>query len=398
MRIVNVSLWEESMLDPGFIEHLLHEDEGVTLDFKQEQYPFEAVGEEPKSELLKDILAFVNAWRRSTAYILIGVKEIRGDRSNVVGVSNHLDDAQLQQFVNSKTQRPVTFSYQCYSIFGKDIGIIEIPMQDRPVYSSRTYGKVRQDWVYLRRGSSTAVARPDEVAKMGRPRGNGAPTTSPDLTLEWSDVDSRGVLGSSCTLQSLVLDPVLARDFFSQGRSMLSLALSPMMNDPSYIEKVIDYVREHSFFRPVGLRIHNTSEVTARRIRFVGAVGRSYGIEVKEELSEVPKRFSDLSHYIPRNLGSLLSGRVDRSPDVQEGCGTWELNIEFGDIRPGETLWSDGYLFVGSNKSTVATVDGELLGDNIRHPVSCALEIAFEVERRPMVVEDVWPYLTANTE
>ena len=385
------------MLDPKFIEHLLHEDEGVTIDFKQEQYPFETVGEERKSELLKDILAFVNAWRHSTAYILIGVREIRGDRSSVVGVSNHLDDAQLQQFVNSKTQRPVTFSYQCYSVSGKDIGIIEIPVQDRPVYSSRKYGKVTQDCVYVRRGSSTAVARPDEVAKMGRPIGNGMSTTSPDLTLEWSDVDSRGVLGSSCTLQSLVLDPVLAEDFFWQDRSMLSWALSPMMKDPSYVKNVIDYVREHSFFMPLGLRIHNASEATGRRIRFVGAIGRSCGIEVKERLSEVPRRFSDLSYDTPRNLGFFLSGRVDRSPDVQEGCSKWELNIEFGDIRPGETLWSDGYIFVGSNKSTLAALEGKLLGDNIRHPVSYALEIAFEVERRPMVVEDVWPYLTAHT-
>ena len=388
------------MLDPGFIEHLLHEDEGVTIDFKQEQYPFEAVGEDPKSELLKDILAFANAWRRSTAYILIGVEEIRGDRSNVVGVSNHLDDAQLQQFVNSKTQRPVTFSYHCYSISGKDIGIIEIPVQDRPVYSSKTYGKVKQDWVYLRRGSSTAVARPDEVAKMGNPRENEGPTTSPYLSLEWSDVDSRRVLGSSCTLQSLVLDPVLAEDFFSQGRSMLSLALSSIMKDPSYVKKVIHYVREQSFFRPLGLQIHNDSEVTGRRIRFVGAIDRSYGIEIKEELSEMPKRFldlSDLSYDTSRSLGFLRSVRVDRLPDLQEICGKSEINIEFGDVRPGEALWSDGYFFVGSNKSTVAALEGELLGDNIRHPVSCALEIAFEVERRPMVVEDVWPYLTAHT-
>lgn len=82
-------------MDSELIEHLLHEDEGVELDFKQQQYRFEDGDAVAKSELLKDILAFVNAWRRSTAYILIGVDEIRGARSNVVGVSSHLDDAQL---------------------------------------------------------------------------------------------------------------------------------------------------------------------------------------------------------------------------------------------------------------------------------------------------------------
>ncbi len=62
-------------MDTELIEHLLHEDEGVELDFKQEQYPFNNADDAAKSELLKDILAFVNAWRRSTAYILIGVEE-----------------------------------------------------------------------------------------------------------------------------------------------------------------------------------------------------------------------------------------------------------------------------------------------------------------------------------
>lgn len=66
------------VMDTELIEHLLHEDEGVELDFKQEQYPFKNADDVAKSELLKDILAFVNAWRRSTAYILIGVEEKRG--------------------------------------------------------------------------------------------------------------------------------------------------------------------------------------------------------------------------------------------------------------------------------------------------------------------------------
>ena len=384
-------------MDSEFIEHLLHEDEGVELDFKQEQYPFENMDEAAKSELLKDILAFVNAWRRSTAYILIGVAEIRGARSNVVGVTTHLDDAQLQQFVNSKTQRPVTFSYQCSSISGASIGIIEIPVQERPVYLIKTYGKIKQDMVYLRRGSSTAVARPDEVAKMGRPRDNWGSTASPNLILDWSDVDSREVLGSSCALRPLILEPQLPDDTFLHWRSALSLALNPTLEDPAYIKEVIDYVSEHSFFRPVGLRIHNDSEMTGRRIRFVGAIGKSDGIEVREDLADLPKPHWDLSSRTLGNLGFLRPGQVDRSIDLRDHCDKWELSIEFGDIRPRETLWSDGCIFLGSTNGTGASVEGELLGDNIRHPLSCVLEIAFEVQRRAMVVEDVWPYLTAGT-
>ena len=101
--------------DLKLLERLLHEAEGTSLDFKSAQYPFEHATDEEKSELLKDILALTNSWRRTTAYILIGVEEVKGGRSNVVGVDRHLDDASLHQFVNGKTQRPVEFSYQVIS-------------------------------------------------------------------------------------------------------------------------------------------------------------------------------------------------------------------------------------------------------------------------------------------
>ena len=85
-------------LTSKLMEDLLHESEGTSLDFKSAQYPFEHATDEAKSELLKDVLAFANSWRRTTAYILIGVEEVKGGRSNVVGVRNHLDDA---TFTNS---------------------------------------------------------------------------------------------------------------------------------------------------------------------------------------------------------------------------------------------------------------------------------------------------------
>ena len=105
-------------LDPILLDQLLHDTEGNALDFKQDQYDFKGADDKQKSELLKDILAFVNAWRGQSAYILIGVKERQGQRSEVVGVTEHLDDASLQQFVTSKTQRPVQLSYHVHRTRG----------------------------------------------------------------------------------------------------------------------------------------------------------------------------------------------------------------------------------------------------------------------------------------
>jgi len=155
------------MNDP-LLASLLLEDEGTSLDFKRDQYPFVGVNDDDvKSELLKDILAFANSWRRSDAYILIGVEEVSGGRSNVVGVSTHLPDASLQQFINTKLQRPLIFSYEAYAYEKVQIGVIHIPIQDRPFYLKKGSGRLNANVVYIRRSSSTDIASPDEIAKMG---------------------------------------------------------------------------------------------------------------------------------------------------------------------------------------------------------------------------------------
>jgi len=50
-----------------------------------------------KSEFINDVLAFANSWRRTDAFILIGVDELKGGgRSIPVGIIKHLKDSDLQ--------------------------------------------------------------------------------------------------------------------------------------------------------------------------------------------------------------------------------------------------------------------------------------------------------------
>jgi predicted HTH transcriptional regulator len=137
-------------------ERLLYDDESNTLDFKRDQYRFVKASDNEKSELLKDILGFANAWRRSEAYIVIGVDDVRGGRANVVGIplSEHLDDHSLQQFVKNLTNQPVRFHYEAFGFEEKQIGIVRIELQTRPLYLKRDYGTLSKNSVYVRRGSS----------------------------------------------------------------------------------------------------------------------------------------------------------------------------------------------------------------------------------------------------
>jgi len=155
-------------MDAKLLETLLWKSEGDTLDFKRDQYAFSGADDDVKCELLKDILAFANAWRTDDAYIIIGVKDKPGHRGEIRGVTDHLPEGNVQQLVNTKTNRPLGMSYVATSVDAKQVGIIKIDGgQRRPIYLKKDFGKLKAREVYVRRGSSTAIADPDEVAAMG---------------------------------------------------------------------------------------------------------------------------------------------------------------------------------------------------------------------------------------
>ena len=372
-------------LDANLLEGLLHEGEGTALDFKSAQYPFVNADVGEKAELLKDILAFANSWRRTTAYILIGVEEAKGGRSKVVGVENHLDDASLHQFVNEKTQRPVDFSYQIVPIEGTTIGAIEIPLQERPTYLTKRFGSLRELDVFIRDGSSTRVSTPNEIAKMGAADVLGE---RPHLTLQWAALEERIALPSPYTVSSLVLEPPLPPHTFARPGPR-SLITDPFSN-PSYSQEVIAYVAEIAFFTGLGLRLQNQSSVVGKRIRFIGHVAKSVGTVIQDWIDGPPSR--------DRLIGQGLSESMLRSPqdidlNVQEYGDRWEIEIDFGDVRPRDEAWTTNGLFIGSMNSGSISLQGELRGDNLPEPLMCELGVQVEVERRAMGTSDVAPYL-----
>ena len=153
---------------PDFNELLLH-GESERLDFKRDQYPFVGASDTAKADLLQDILCMANSMRDEPAYILVGVDAPSGQPRRVVGITTHLDDAQLQQFVNSKTNRPVKF--RCFDTLlqGQTVGVFEIDLQERPIFLKVAFAHLKPQVVHTRHGSSNAIASLDEIAQMGAP-------------------------------------------------------------------------------------------------------------------------------------------------------------------------------------------------------------------------------------
>ncbi|MYB53886.1 MAG: ATP-binding protein [Acidobacteriia bacterium] len=354
----------------SFLETLLHEDEGSTLDFKREQYPCRT--EEERGELIKDILAFTNAWRHADAFILIGVDENPGGRAKVVGVAHHLKDANLQQLVNSKTDQPVAFSYRADRLDGKDIGILHIPVQGRPRFMKKKFGKLAADTVYLRRGSSTAIARPDEVAKMGVAISQ---QPSPQLQIQFANPENRELNGETLELYGTcieVSDVEAIPDFMSQRQTTL------FMDRPNreYYRELAMYKCAQLLCRPLRFAITNFGSVPATDVR----------AELNLELHEAVV-FDD--HNWPnkpeQHLGmsavSAASFRRFRGDDdiVVEELGNKKkiIMINIDKVQPKQTAWIDASLYLGIRSSGIISLGGAIWSDNLPSPQSIELKIRF---------------------
>jgi len=376
-------------INPELIESLLYEEEGNALDFKEEQYRFTNGTDDQKSELLKDLLAFANAFRRTDAYILIGVREVKGGRSVVLGVAEQLEDAHLQQFVSSKTQKPLTFVYRAAQHDGIPIGIIHIPRQPRPLYAIRVFGKVRKEVVYHRRGSSTAVATPEEIAQMGVADQLGEERSEPQLQLRLVKRLTRLDLGTAVRLDIVRLNTPELRDIpdYAEGTSGgFSFPNSLTGVQRNYWRELVQFTRMTHGLRPLSLAVNNLGPATARDVRLVFDVANSEGVYRfirGSDLPEAPVRVRNPLYPDFRVPAFSHSIHVDRRGD------SWHVDCSFGKLQPQETGVLPEDLYVGANESGELQLKCELFADNLARPTPQKINITFSVSRRKVTLDEI---------
>lgn len=124
-----------------------------------------------KAELIKDIIAITNSEpiNDPTGYYIIGAKH-----KQLFDISSlKLDDATLQQIINSKCHKPIDFQYKQFSIEDKTIGVIVIPKSDKkPHLVSEDYFDdhgnklLQRGTCFIRKGSSTSIATKEDYDLM----------------------------------------------------------------------------------------------------------------------------------------------------------------------------------------------------------------------------------------
>jgi hypothetical protein len=367
------------------LESLLYEEESPTLDFKKEQYPFSKASEEEKSELVKDILGFANAWRRSDAYILIGVEEVRGGKSEVIGIQNHLDDHTLQQFINSLTNQPVRFHYEAATIEGKQVGVIRIEQQTRPIYLKKKYGKLDKDKVYVRRGSSTDPQKPatlDEIAQMRvEPEDIDA-----NLAVVFSNPDTKELIGSHLSIEAELCNlppslPDLPRN------SYILDSISAYRTNHQYYRELAHYIYVRNLFRPVQLSISNVGRVAARNVRVEFSVNSLMQIEMlqKENLPQMPEK---QSLGLELNLNRMRFTKTPGNVCINQTTDQLTIEIDCGDLQPGRRIFSDVF-YIGKKTENCDNIVGAVYADNLPCPSELNLTISASLSKSSLTVEDL---------
>jgi hypothetical protein len=390
-------------------ERLLYEEESTTLDFKKEQYRFSKASEDEKSELLKDILGFANAWRRSEAYILIGVEDVRGGRGNVTGIAatDHLDDHSLQQFVNNLTNRAVRFHYEAFGFESKQVGIIRIEDQTRPLYLKKDFGKLKKGEVYVRRGSSTdptKPANPDEIALMGSGLGTAAKEAS--LVVEFADPDREHALGAQvqwsaecCGMPNSTDIPTLEDETAQirlpgggaiNAQSIMSTSLYNRINS-DYYHEIANYIFFKKLFRKTRLVVMNVGEVPATDVRLEISLPNAQGIVILDgsEIPDAPKRRQNISVAPPFNkLKPRPAIGHPGDVDIEQNDDRTKVEIECGSLQPGRKVWTDTF-FIGIERSGEFKLTGYLLAANLPQPQAFALSIDAAINQTKMTVDEL---------
>ena len=269
----------------------------------------------------------------------------------------------------------IGFSYQPYPFEGKQVGIIRIPLQEKPFFILKDFGKVKKGVVYIRRGSSTDEADPSEIAKMGiavvldQPR--------PLFELEFANLTGHSRLGRDITIVSTVVR-YDEKDVPLLGYSQFSIEAMLNRHDENYFRNKARYIAKTELLSKVAFYIRNTGPVLASNVRMEisGTVDPEVLICDSWHYPEYPRKelygLSPMSLYNQSNIGYSVHDK------------DWTITVPFGHIQPKASASSDGSFYVGASKKKKLALSAVTYADNLSDPFTVPLSITIDVKARPL--------------
>lgn len=264
------------------------------------------------------------------------------------------------------------------------IGVIRIPKQERPTYAKTKVGKVEKEVVYYRLGSSTAIAKPEDIARMGKDSIPSRPT--PVLALQFADYQNRIKLGNSIELNSVALG-IAARlpDAYEEKKGFTAAITTYEVVNKDYWRELEEHIRVKELLsRPTGFVIHNQSNSLAENVR-VEVIGSSTdGITVMSE-DDLP----DKPTYRGIRLPSIRPlWRQAPQTRVEHHGSNWTLTVNFGNVQPKSCIWASEPFYIGSADKDFLELEGSIYADNLPEPQKITLTIQFTVKKKPALTLD----------
>ncbi len=165
-------------MDAGRIKQLLRREENPKLDFKATLH-LRTEGE--KKELTRDVIAIANS-RGGRGYIIFGIED---KTKKPLGI--HLEDykeEQIQQIIYNRSDPPVAVTVEFVEYQGVMLAVLTIFKSHHKPHQMLNTGAF-----YIRRGSTTDVARRSEIAQMLQENGLKTYETVPLLRATLEDLD-----------------------------------------------------------------------------------------------------------------------------------------------------------------------------------------------------------------
>lgn len=380
---------------------LLNMAESETFDFKSGQYTFYGgATDEEKGELLKDILAFANAFKAGDAFIVIGVVEKDSRKDSVVGVSDVLKDNDVQQFVNSKTNNPVKFLAYADTAEGQTVNIIQIAQaQERPIYLKQKYGRLKPDEVYIRSGSTTTIATPAQIAQMVR-ADHQISLAQARLNVEWAAADGRTRFGKEARIECVnLITPPQPEGRHPEPRVMMERALRAVSirsdadkrHQPlSTVDRELlptgdyaDYIKARAMLVPLRIFIQNVGAKNAASVNAKIRILKAPGVKVIDE-SDFPQK--------PRNPSFIRAPLVlpmMHDTFVKEAADVWIVQVDAKTIQPQDEFWSDDNFYVSVESDQVIAAHVRIFADDLAKPIEIPLTISAKVVSREITMADL---------
>lgn len=147
-------------MDRQKLRQLLKSEEGPKLDFKESLH---LENESDKKELTKDVIAMANS-RGGRGYILFGIQD---KTKNIIGITaSDFKEEQIQQIIYNRCDPPVPISIDFIEYDGKTIAVLTVYRSNHKPHMMLQNGAF-----YIRRGSTTDVARRGEIANLFQENG-----------------------------------------------------------------------------------------------------------------------------------------------------------------------------------------------------------------------------------